>query len=125
MDLISASMIQSLNTERKRQFEELLPLIIKKLIIAGNVDLTKIRIPSGNDIWAPGFDGIICCESGNTYVAEGTSVWEFGTSSDSLNKINSDYDKRTKDSLGIEKEQTTFYLVVPKIWAYSSQISEW
>lgn len=125
MEVLSASMLQSLNTEKKRRFEELLPLIIKKLIIAGNNDVTKIRIPSGNDIWASGFDGIVECEIGNTYIAEGLSVWEFGTSNDSLAKINSDYDKRTNDSLGIDKCYATFYLVIPKIWKYSDEISEW
>ena len=125
MEVLSASMLQSLNTEKKRQFEELLPLIIKKLIIAGNNDVTKIRIPSGNDIWASGFDGIVECEIGNTYIAEGLSVWEFGTSNDSLAKINSDYVKRTNDSLGIDKCYATFYLVIPKIWKYSDEISEW
>ncbi len=94
MELLTASMLQALNTERKKQFEGLLPQIVKKLIIAGISDLTSLRIPSGNDIWARGFDGVISCATGNTYVAEGTSVWEFGTSEDALTKLDSDYSKR-------------------------------
>ena len=125
MELITASMLEALNTEKKRQFEELLPLIIKKLIISGTSDLTGLRIPSGNDIWASGFDGVISCVTGTTYVAEGTSVWEFGTSRDSLRKIESDYVKRTKESLGIEKSQTSLYLVSPKIWAFKKSITQW
>ena len=125
MELITASMLEALNTEKKRQFEELLPLIIKKLIISGTRDLTGLRMPSGNDIWASGFDGVISCVTGTTYITKGTSVWEFGTSRDSLRKIESDYAKRTKESLGIEKSQTTFYLVSPKIWAFQKSITQW
>ncbi|MBR0452279.1 MAG: hypothetical protein IJI78_09835 [Oscillospiraceae bacterium] len=125
MELITASMLEALNTEKKRQFEGLLPLIIKKLIISGTSDLTSLRIPSGNDIWANGFDGVISCVTGTAYITEGTSVWEFGTSDDSLRKIESDYAKRTKNSLGIDKSQTSLYLVSPKIWAFQKTITQW
>ena len=125
MELLTASMLQALNTERKKQFEGLLPQIVKKLIIAGISDLTSLRIPSGNDIWARGFDGVISCATGNTYVAEGTSVWEFGTSEDALTKLDSDYSKRTTNPLGLDKTKTTFYLVIPKIWAYNKPRTKW
>lgn len=125
MELITASMLEALNTKKKRQFEGLLPRIIKKLIISGTSDLTSLRIPSGNDIWASGFDGVISCVTETTYITEGTSVWEFGTSNDSLRKIESDYAKRTEDSLGMDKSQTSFYLVLPKIWAFQKTITQW
>lgn len=118
-------MLEALTTEKKRQFEGLLPIIIKKLIISGTSDLTDLRIPAGNDIWASSFDGVITCTKGTTYIAEGTSVWEFGTSEDLIRKIDSDYLKRTEDSLGIDKSHTTFYLVTPKIWAFKKTISQW
>ena len=125
MELITASMLQSLNVEHKRLFESLLPMLIKKLIIQGSNNLSSIRIPSGNDIWAKGFDGVISCDNGSTYVSKGVSVWEFGTSEDSLNKINDDYEKRTINSLGIDKENAVFYLVMPKIWAHHTSLTEW
>ena len=125
MKILTASMLQMLSTEKKRQFEGLLPQIIKKLIIAGTSDLSGLRIPSGNDIWASGFDGIVSCAIGNTYVAEGTSVWEFGTNNKSLEKIESDYAKRTENPLGIDRSETTFYLVIPKIWAYKKALTQW
>ncbi|MBQ6426004.1 MAG: hypothetical protein IJJ92_04350 [Clostridia bacterium] len=125
MELITASMLEALNTEKKRQFEGLLPLIVKKLIVAGASDSPSLRIPSGNDIWASGFDGVITCAKGTTYIAEGTSVWEFGTSEDLLRKIELDYEKRTKNSLGIDKSKTSLYLVSPKIWAFKMPITQW
>ncbi len=125
MEIITASMLQALSTENKKQFEGLLPLIVKKLIIAGTNDLSSLRIPSGDDIWASGFDGIITCATENSYVAAGTSVWEFGNSEDQLSKIESDYKKRTENPLGLDKCQTDFYLVYPRIWAYKKPITEW
>ena len=125
MEFITPSMLQSLNVENKRLFESLLPLLIKKLIIQGSNNLSSIRMPSGNDIWANGFDGVISCDNGSTYVSKGVSVWEFGTSEDSLKKINDDYEKRTNNTLGIDKENAVFYLVMPKIWAYRTSLTEW
>lgn len=128
MELISASKLASLSIEKGRLFQELLPELVKRLIIDSSKSLSSIRIPSKDDIWAPGFDGIIENDEKNTYVASGKSVWEFGTNNDSLTKINSDYDKRTKNSLGLDKKETTFYFVIPKIWAFNGtggSISEW
>ena len=125
MELINPSMLKSLSIEKKRQFEGLLPLIVKKLIKAGEVGLESLRIPSEDDVQSSGYDGTVKCHLGNEYVAKGLSVWEFGTSDATLNKINSDYEKRTENSLGIERKETTFYLVTPKIWAYKKSISVW
>ena len=47
MGWLTAAMLQTLNKVQKRRFEELLPEIIKKLIIAGTNDLSGIRIPRG------------------------------------------------------------------------------
>lgn len=125
MNILTASKLQALSVEKKRQFEGLLPEIIKRLIIAGTSDLSSLRIPSGDDIWASGFDGVVSCATANTYVAEGTSVWEFGTSNEPLKKINSDYIKRTNNPLGLDISKTTFYMVIPKIWAYKEAITQW
>ena len=115
MEIMSASKLDSLSTEKSRLFQELLPELVKRLIIDSSKSLSSIRIPSKDDIWAPGFDGIIENDEKNTYVSSGKSVWEFGTNNDSLTKINDDYEKRTINSLGIDKKETTFYLVIPKI----------
>ena len=45
------------------------------------------------DIWAPGFDGVIECDEASIYVISGKSVWEFGTNDAPLKKIESDYQK--------------------------------
>jgi len=35
------------------------------------------------------------------------------------------YSKRTTNPLGLDKTKTTFYLVIPKIWAYNKPRTKW
>lgn len=125
MEIITAKKLDSLSTEKQREFEGLLPLLVKKLILHSCTAIDSIRMPHGEDIWTPGFDGFVHCAEQTTYVASGNSVWEFGTNKDSLKKVNEDYDKRTLNSQGITKEETSFYFVSPKIWAFSTAKNEW
>lgn len=125
MEIISANKLKEMNSLNKRKFEQLLPEIVKRLILASNSSVIEHRFPSGDDIWAPGYDGIANCENASDYVCKGRSVWEFGTNEDSLSKINEDYEKRTRDSLGVNKAETGFYLVIPKVWAYRTSLTEW
>ena len=126
MDIITSTMLDSMSRENQRKFQELLPLLIKKLILNSCKSISNIRMPHGDDIYAPNFDGTIYCAEQSTYVPSGLSVWEFGTNSDYFKKINEDYEKRTRDSLGIEKKDACFCLVTPKLWANAStSIEEW
>lgn len=111
--------------QHKKLSESILPELIKRLILCSCPDLSNIRIPGKDDVWAPGFDGIVINQQRFRYVNSGQSVWEFGTNADSLSKINSDYKKRMGAPLGIDRRNTTFYLVIPKIWAYQTSISQW
>ena len=113
MEIISANKLEEMNSLNKKKFEQLLPEIVKRLIMASNSSVTEHRFPSGDDIWAPGYDGIVNCEIDSEYVRRGRSVWEIGTNDNSLKKINDDYTKRTQNSLGLKKEETGFYCVFP------------
>lgn len=125
MKLFTSRMLEQLMRNQKKKSESLLPGIIKRLIQSECSALSHLRIPDGDDVWAPGYDGIVVNETKTPHVAQGKSVWEFGTNTDSLEKINSDWKKRTARPLGVEKSETTFYLVVPKIWAYNIPLMEW
>ena len=118
LEIITAKRLDSLSTEKQREFEGLLPLLVKKLIIHSCTTIDSIRMPHGEDIWAPGFDGFIHCAEQTTYVPSGYSVWEFGTSKNAVKKANGDYDKRSLHSLGVSKKETSFYLVSTKVWAF-------
>lgn len=125
MKLLTTNILESIVANDKFKSEGLLPELVKRLILSSVDKIASIRIPSKDDVWAPGFDGIVECEENSAHICSGKSVWEFGTNEDSLSKINEDYTKRNEHSLGEDKPTTAFYLVVPKIWSYSQSISEW
>ena len=103
MKLLNSKILESIVSRDKRLSESLLPELIKRLILSSIKNIDSIRIPCKDDVWAPGFDGIIECSESTKYVCSGKSVWEFGTNKDSLKKINEDYEKRNQDALGIDK----------------------
>ena len=120
-DLFDGKRIEKYTTEQKEMIKSIIPELVKRLITASCPKIKKIRILGMNDISAPGYDGVVENGEENQYVCSGLSVWEFGTSCNSLKKINEDFAKRTKDSLGINKETTEFYFVIPYIWPYNNQ----
>lgn len=124
MEIITAKKLDSLSTEKQREFEGLLPLLVKKLIFNSCTAIDSIRMPHGEDIWATGFDGFVHCAEQTTYVPSGYSVWEFGTSKNAVQKANDDYDKRSLNPLGVSKKETSFYSVSTKVWAFS-KIAKW
>ena len=123
--IINAEWLDAMSKQHQRDFQELLPELVKKLIINSCTSISSIRMPHGDDIWAPGFDGVVDCSEGNRYVPTGRSVWEFGTNENTLQKINDDYQKRTQNPLGSKIEETSFCLVTPKVWAYPQTITAW
>lgn len=126
MDIINTRILKEIMETEKRRAEELLPELVKRLIVSSVKDIISVRIPDKDDIWAPGFDGIIEVKESTLHVADGISVWEFGACNDPLTKIEDDYEKRTQNALGINKLEATFYLVMPTIWAYKDKtITEW
>lgn len=128
MDVFTGMKLSSLVDANSRMFQGLLPELIKKLILCSSNNIKGIRMPSKDDIWSPGFDGLVEISKSTTYVCAGKSVWEFGTNKDFLKKINDDWEKRTTNPLGIAKQETEIYFVIPHIWAYDNQgwsISKW
>ena len=128
MELVSGVLLQSMCEEKPNLFSHLLPELVKKLIRCSIKDINSIRIPTGEDIWAPGFDGVVECDVSSEFVPSGKSVWEFGAAKNTLEKINTDYRKRTKNALGINKKEASFYLVTPRVWAFNNQgmsITRW
>ena len=89
MEIITPRKLQALIEENQRLSEGLLPELIKKLIL-NSCDTKNLRIPHGEDIWAPGFDGLIDNSTQTAYVESGYSVWECGTNRHSLKKIDED-----------------------------------
>ncbi|MBB4807011.1 hypothetical protein HNP38_002307 [Chryseobacterium defluvii] len=93
-----------------------LPYLISRLIRATTPASTKANLPSGSATYIGGWDGIVECETETSYVPQGTSLWEFGTTSDCKGKADDDYDKRKKNSIGFNPSESVFIFVTPRLW---------
>lgn len=128
MTVITSGILKNFLAQDQRKMEGVLPELIKKLINCSCKSISYFRMPGSSDIWAPGFDGNVENQVGTSYVNQGRSIWEFGTNSKTLEKINNDYEKRCKELPKEIKATTTFYLVTPRIWAFNNNgwsIEKW
>ena len=72
-----------------------LPELIRRLILATVPQLSRLDIPSGSAVWQEGWDGLLTATTGNAWVPDGASAWEFGCENRPTSKANKDYRKRT------------------------------
>ena len=86
----------------------LLSELIRRLVHVTKPHLSKVYIPTEESTHSAGWDGIVISEDNDTYLPAGTCLIEMGTNENVAAKANDDYTKRTKDSLGFEKEECTF-----------------
>ena len=93
----------------KKDAEQTLPLLVKKLIMA-SLNCSKLSMPHGDSTSKPGWDGTLSVEQGNAYVATGKSFWEIGTNKDVLGKANKDYKKRKEKA----DNEVTYIFVTSK-----------
>lgn len=93
-----------------------LPYLISRLVRATTPASTKANLPSGSATYIGGWDGIVNCETETAYVPLGTSLWEFGTSSDCKGKADDDYDKRKMNPIGFIPSDSIFIFVTPRLW---------
>ena len=99
-----------------RDAQELLPHLVRKLI-ARTVDpkhLIAMRIPVGDQVNLPGYDGMVVTTVRYPYVPEEQSVWEMGTG-DPKQKADAVYKSRSEHPRGVEPATTTFVFLTPHI----------
>lgn len=92
------------------------PTLISRLVRATTPLSTQVDFPSGSSAFIGGWDGVVNCDEERNNVPKGISLWEFGTESDSKGKADDEYDKRTADSLGYDKNECTFIFITPRYW---------
>jgi len=115
--IVNSTQIDDYFNSAKRDAQELLPHLVRRLIFA-TLDLKSLvrcRIPVGDDIGRPGYDGRVEAINGNSFVPMGLSVWEMGTG-DPKNKAGNDYNKRTHNLGDIDPAITSFVFVTPHKW---------
>lgn len=115
--IINSTQIDEYFNPKRRDAQELLPHLVKKLVYETiNMEsLVSCRIPVGDEINRPGFDGRVETAEGNNFVPTGLSVWEMGTG-DPESKAEKDYILRSKNPRGIDQKTATFIFVTPHRW---------
>ncbi len=100
----------------RRDCQETLPLLVRKLIRATSNSIQSIKFPAGENVLIRGWDGILEVTKETEYLPIGLSLWEFGASKNPKGKADDDYQKRTKNSLGYNPAESTFIFVTPRLW---------
>lgn len=100
----------------RRDCQETLPLLVRKLIRATSNSIQSIKFPAGENVLIGGWDGILEVTEETEYLPIGLSLWEFGASKDPKGKADDDYQKRTKNPLGYNPAESTFIFVTPRLW---------
>lgn len=112
---VTANDIRQWTETNKRRSEEILPLLVKKLILA-SCKPVNIDFPSGDSVSIGGWDGILEVDKGNDFIPSGKSGWEFGTNSAVKKKADDDFSKRTKKPAPLILSETTFVFVTTRLW---------
>jgi hypothetical protein len=84
----------------RRDCQETLPLLVRKLIKTTATTIQSMKFPSGESVLLGGWDGTLEVTDGTDYLPTGISLWEFGTSKDPKGKADDDYAKRVSNPLG-------------------------
>lgn len=100
----------------RRESQGLLPELIIRLIRATSKDVNTIKFPCGDAIHLSGWDGVLDSSERIYNVSSGISLWECGVNSNPKDKADKDYSKRVNDSLGYNKQESTFVFVTPRVW---------
>ena len=116
MKWITAGDIKNWYTSNKRHCEQTLPELLRNLILATASSVEKIEFPCGDSIAVSGWDGQLKTSATSPFFPTGSSAWEIGTSGSPRKKAEEDYSKRTNNSLGLIRSETTFVFVTPRPW---------
>jgi len=119
MSSITALRIEKWFNPESRQAQELLPELVRRLIVETVPSEKRIdlRIPVGDEIGLPGPDGVVRTREEYPNVPKGRSVWEFTTAGKNANGVGSafksNYEKRVADP---EASSSSFVFVTPHKW---------
>ena len=89
------------NWADKPDAQHQLPELVRRLVLATVPQPVSLAMPSGSSVRMPGWDGLLDVVSGNTWVPNGKSAWEFSCENYPKQKADEDYAKRTEDPKGV------------------------
>lgn len=98
-----------------RESQAIIPELAYWLVKQSCSDLVVCRIPYGDAVNQPGWDGMVETEQGFLeFVPKGKSYWEIGTGADPQNKATKDFKKRTDEIDNKERADSSFVFVTPR-----------
>ncbi|PFK50067.1 hypothetical protein [Bacillus cereus] len=117
---VTVNDIKNWTETNKRSAEEILPLLIKKLILA-SCKPDSMNFPSGDSVAVGGWDGMLEVNGEIEkefigFIPKGKSGWEFGTNNDVKGKADKDYEKRLDTPDPFILDQTTYVFVTSRLW---------
>lgn len=95
---------------------EELPALLRRLVRATGVGLTRADFPAFDNAQRPGPDGQVETTIPTSWIPAGRSLWEFGCDARPVSKANSDYAQRVRTVPSDERRDTTFVFVTPHDW---------
>ena len=108
-----------------RESEAVIPELLYQLVKASVPNASKCRIPYGDAINQPGWDGIVETTTAfREFVPEGRSYWEVGTGAKPNDKATDVFNKRTKKLSISDRSVASFVFVTPRLWDEPKQ-TQW
>ena len=92
------------------------PRLVRRLIRQTNDQVVSLEMRAAEGAGFRGYDGQVDASKATPFVPRDASVWELGVSASPASKATDDYDKRTANSLGVDKSVTTFVFVTARRW---------
>lgn len=100
----------------RRKAQGVLPLVIRRLILATGVGVTKLHVRTGEGVHLPGWDGIVHADRGTAFVPKGISGWEMSVGAPPKRKAEDNWEKRLEDGGTVDPVDATFVFVTPRRW---------
>lgn len=98
-----------------RDSQAVIPELVYWLVKQSCLNLDVCRIPYGDAVNQPGWDGMVETDGGFLeFVPKGKSYWEIGTGADPQSKATDDFRKRTDEIGDKERADSAFVFVTPR-----------
>jgi hypothetical protein len=98
-----------------RDSQAVIPELVYWLVKQSCPNLLVCRIPYGEAVNQPGWDGMVQTEEAFfEFVPKGNSFWEIGTNADPQSKATEDFRKRSAEVGDAERADSSFVFVTPR-----------
>ncbi len=119
---ITSKEIQHWTDTHKKESEQLLPELVRRLISSLCETEPFLRIPSGDSTSNPWYDWIVTITKGNGFFPEWKCVIEIWTNKDIKGKAEEDYQKRKLDPK-CEPKETNYIFATSRLFSWASDWS--